>query len=75
MTIEDIRQVNNSTPFHPYELHRSDGKVAHVDHPDVIAFSPLGGTVIVYRRDGIAETIAVRQIVALHHALAQEPVN
>jgi len=66
MDIEQIRDANNAVPFRPYELHRTDGKIAYVAHPDFIALSARGTHVVVINPDNRTETIDVRQIVALH---------
>lgn len=72
MSIDRIRELNNATPFRPYEIHRSDGKIAYVAHPDFVALGPRGNYVHVINPDDRSETIFMRHIVALHHATTEE---
>ena len=72
VNIDRIRELNDAVPFLPYEIHRSDGKIAYVAHPDFIAFSPQGSYVHVINPDNRSETIYVSHIVALHHVTPEE---
>ena len=72
MSIDDIRELNDAVPFQPYEIHRADGRIAAVAHPDFVAFSPTGRFVVVVSPDNHVQTISVSHIVDLHHAAADE---
>ena len=48
MKIDEIRELVHNAPFQPFTIHTAGGKPAHVAHPDFIAISPAGRTVIVY---------------------------
>ena len=72
MSIDKIRELNDAVPFHPYEIHRSDGKIAYVAHPDFVALGPRGNYVHVINPDDRSETIFMRHIVALHHVTAEQ---
>lgn len=38
-------------PFRPFTIRMADGRTFQVDHPDFIALSPSGRTVIIFQRD------------------------
>ena len=69
MDIAQIREAVNAVPFVPFEIHRADGRVSRVEHPDFIALTPSGRSVVVVRNEAgqdRQETIAVSLIIALH---------
>lgn len=45
--ISTIRSYWKATPFVPFALHLSDGRVLNVPHPDFFFMSPNGGFMIV----------------------------
>ena len=51
MTIEQLRHVLRAAPFQPFTIHLADGRQIRVPHPDFVAQSPSGRTVIVYHAD------------------------
>lgn len=51
MTIEQLRQLRQSQPFQPFTMHLADGRQIPVRHPEFMATSPSGRTVIVYQPD------------------------
>ena len=51
MTIEQLRTVLRAAPFRPFTIHLADGRQIPVPHPDFVAQSPTGRTVIVYQED------------------------
>lgn len=48
MNAEKLRDVLHATPFRPFVIHLADGRQCRVRHPDFLAISPTGRTVIVY---------------------------
>lgn len=48
MVVEPIREFLKAVPFHPFELHLTDGRKFRVPHPDFVTVSPKGSTVIVF---------------------------
>lgn len=52
MNMKELRDINRTTPFHPYTVRTSDGDAIHVPHPDFMFIPPLGDTVIVVDQDG-----------------------
>lgn len=48
MTIEQLRNVHQAQPFHPFTIHLADGRTLLVPHRDFLSHSPSGRTVIVY---------------------------
>jgi len=51
MTIEQSRATIRQQPFRAFTIHMVDGRVFPVAHPDFVAVSPTGRTVIVFQPD------------------------
>ena len=51
MTIDQFRQLRDAEPFQPFTIHLADGRNVPVHHPEFVAASPSGRTVIVYQPD------------------------
>ncbi len=51
MTIEQLRQVLHAAPFRPFTIHLADGRQIRVPHPDFVAQSHTGRTIIVTHED------------------------
>ena len=57
MTVDQLRQVHRARPFRPFSLHLADRQKVAVRHPEFLAQSPSGRTVIVYGRDDAFDVI------------------
>jgi hypothetical protein len=51
MTIDQFRNTLRLQPFRPFKIRMADGRSFEVSHPDFIAQSPSGRTVIVFQPD------------------------
>ena len=51
MTIEQIRNFYDATPFRPFVLHLVDGRQIPVQHREFVATAPSGRTLTVYQHD------------------------
>jgi hypothetical protein len=51
MTIERLRELYKAQPFQPFFIHLADGRRLSVAHPDFLATSPSGRTIVVYQPD------------------------
>jgi hypothetical protein len=51
MTIEQFRSTLNLQPFRPFTIRMADGRTFDVPHPDFVAQSPSGRTVVVFQTD------------------------
>jgi hypothetical protein len=51
MTVEQFRAALHQQPFRPFTIRMADGRAFDVSHPDFIAQSPSGRTVIVVQPD------------------------
>ena len=51
MTVEQLKSVLHAQPFKPFTIHMGDGRSFRVSHPDFVARSPSGRTLIVYNQD------------------------
>lgn len=63
---EEIGVMMHAEPFKPFEIRTSDGDTILIIHPDFIARSPLGDTVIVYEKDSTHHRVVnLRQVVTI----------
>ena len=51
MTTEQFRTTLHLQPFRPFTIRMADGRSFEVAHPDFVALSPAGRTVIVFQPD------------------------
>ena len=51
MTAERLNEMMAARPFRPFALRLADGELVRVDHPEFIARSPSGRTVVVFAPD------------------------
>lgn len=51
MTTVQLRKLYESRPFQPFRLRMADGRSLYVGHPEWMAFSPSGRTVVIHERD------------------------
>jgi hypothetical protein len=51
MTTEQFRSTLRQQPFRPFTIRMADGRTFDVPHPDFVAPSPSGRTVIVFQAD------------------------
>jgi hypothetical protein len=61
--IDEIRELYNAARFKPFELILTNGRSVAVKHPDFMALSPTGRTVVVFEQDSHL-TIDVPLIIA-----------
>ncbi len=52
MNMNDMRQVAGARPFRPFTLHVADGRNVKVEHPEFLAYTPDGETIIVLQSGG-----------------------
>ena len=57
MKIEEFQSILKAQPFRPFALCLTDGERVHVDHPDFVARSRSGRTIIVYGDDDSFDVI------------------
>jgi hypothetical protein len=51
MTAEQFKTTLHLQPFRPFTIRMADGRTFQVSHPDFVAQSPSGRTVIVFQPD------------------------
>jgi hypothetical protein len=51
MTTEQFRSTLRLQPFRPFTIRMADGRTFDVPHPDFVAQSPSGRTVVVFQED------------------------
>ncbi len=64
MNIQELRERYEAAPFVPFDIVLTNGRIVHVAHPDFVAFSPKGRSLVVYEDDG-ALIIDVPLVIAL----------
>ncbi|MGB7156541.1 MAG: hypothetical protein WBD40_00660 [Tepidisphaeraceae bacterium] len=63
---EEIGEMMHAEPFQPFEIRTSDGDTILIIHPDFIARSPIGDTVIVYEKNSTHHRVVnLRQVVTI----------
>ena len=65
MTIEQLRNLHEKRPFSPFRIHLADGRHLDVDHPEFLAQSPTGRTLIVTRPDDSFEVVDMLLVTSL----------
>ncbi len=66
MTIEQLKNLHQATPFRPFTLHLADGRQVPVPHRDFLSHSPSGRTVIVYGPGESFDVIDPLVVTSLH---------
>ena len=51
MTTEQFRSTLHLQPFKPFTIRMADGRAFEIPHPDFVAQSPSGRTVVVFQPD------------------------
>lgn len=57
MTVDQIRSLQDATPFQAFHIHMANGKSVKVPHPDFMSLSPTGRILIVYHANDSFEVI------------------
>lgn len=65
MRTEDLRNLHRAQPFSPFRIHLADGRSFDVEHPEFLAQTASGRTVIVTLPDDSFEVIDVLLITSL----------
>jgi hypothetical protein len=66
VTLEQLRRLHRAEPFRPFLLRTADGREFSVSHPEVLAISPAGRTIVVMTPDGAHETIDLLLVASIH---------
>ena len=69
MTIEQLRQMHQARPFSPFRVHMADGRHLDVSHPEFLAHTPTGCTIMIARPDESFEVLDLLLVTSL------EPIN
>ena len=65
MTIEQLRQMHQTRPFRPFRVHMADGRHLEVAHPEFLAHTPTGRTVMIARPDESFEVVDLLLVTSL----------
>ncbi len=70
MTSEQFRATLRQQPFRTFTIRMADGRAIEVAHPDVVAQSPSGRTVIVFQGD---ESYSVLDLLLMSELQVSKP--
>ena len=73
MTIEQLRKIHRAAPFEPFTIRTVDGLALNVNHPEVLAISPVGRTIVLMTPDRAHETIDVLMITSIRTGRGRGP--
>jgi hypothetical protein len=65
MTVEQMREMSNSRPIHPFHIHLADGRSLDVEHPEFLMFSRSGRTIVVSKTNDTFEIIDLLLVTSL----------
>ena len=65
MTIEQLRQMHQARPFRSFRVHMADGRHVDVEHPEFLAHTPTGRTVMIAKRDETFEVVDLLLVTSL----------
>lgn len=65
MTVEALTQMMRAQPFQPFRIHLAVNRNVDVMHPDFVARSPAGRTIVVYHNDETFEVIDLLLVASL----------
>jgi len=69
MTIAQLRKMHQARPFQPFRVHMADGRHLDVEHPEFLAHTPGGRTVMIAQPDESFEVLDLLLVTSL------EPIN
>jgi len=65
MTIDGLREWLDAVPFRPFVMRLSNGREVRVRHPELVARSPSGRTVIVYTAGDAFEMVDLLHVASI----------
>jgi hypothetical protein len=65
MTIEQLRKMHEARPFQPFRIHMADGRHLDVVHPEFLAHTPSGRTIMVATPEDAFEIIDLLLVTSL----------
>lgn len=66
MRADELKRIHQLRPFQPFTLRVADGREYHVDHPEFLAFSVTGRTMVVSTPDDFYEIIDTMMVTSIH---------
>jgi hypothetical protein len=65
MTVEKLEQFHKTQPFRPFRINLADGRYLDIEHPEFLARTPTGRTVVVVKPDETFEVIDLLLVTSL----------
>lgn len=72
MTTDQFRATLHQQPFRPFTIRMADGRAVEVAHPDFVAQSQTGRTVIVFQAD---ESYSVLDLLLMTELQVKSPTG
>jgi hypothetical protein len=57
MTLDRLKELHHARPFRPFKMHLADGETSTVTHPESLAYSPSGRTIVVVAPDDSTQIV------------------
>jgi hypothetical protein len=65
MSIDLVKALHQARPFQPFLIHLADGRTLEVPHPEFMAQTPMGRTIIVTKDEESLEIVDLLPVVSL----------
>jgi len=65
VTIEQLRRFHQARPFMPFRVHIADGRQLDVRHPEFLAHTPAGRTIMIAADDDSFEVVDLLLVTSL----------
>jgi hypothetical protein len=76
MTADDLRNLLKTSPFIPFRIYMTDGKILDVRHPDYVLIDRRGRVAMVYEADNPeSRTYTSYAQITLIHVTRTEPLE
>lgn len=71
MTLERLAQFHSARPFKPFRVHVADGRSFDVTHPECLAYSPTGRTIVHVKDEEHMEVLDLLLVTSLEQLSAR----
>lgn len=73
MTLEEIRERHQATPFQPFTLRLSSGRQIPVHHPEFMGVPPMGGLIAVWDGKGHLHVVDIGWVEEIDYTPQKKP--
>jgi hypothetical protein len=68
MTLDEIRERHEASPFKPFKLRLSSGRELAVEHPEFMLVPPAGGLIAVSDRKHHIHVVNIEHVEEIDHS-------